>query len=68
MSGQSAASSGVQERMIKLSELRVFVLKQELEKRGLDKNGIKYALIERLETVCSCLKECLLFFTLTFIS
>ncbi|KAL3997965.1 RNA recognition motif family protein [Acanthocheilonema viteae] len=32
-----------------LSELRVFELKQELEKRGLDKSGIKLALVERLE-------------------
>ncbi|VDM42629.1 unnamed protein product [Toxocara canis] len=37
-------------RMVLLSDLRVFELKQELEKRGLDKNGIKLALVERLET------------------
>ena len=51
MSGQSVASAAAQQRMITLSELRVFELKQELEKRGLDKNGIKFALIERLEAV-----------------
>ncbi|VDK81108.1 unnamed protein product [Litomosoides sigmodontis] len=38
-----------QGKMMTLSELRVFELKQELEKRGLDKSGIKLALVERLE-------------------
>ncbi|KAK6050777.1 SAP domain protein [Cooperia oncophora] len=32
-----------------LSELRVTELKQELEKRNLDKNGIKIILTDRLE-------------------
>ncbi|EYC01666.1 hypothetical protein Y032_0105g3679 [Ancylostoma ceylanicum] len=34
-----------------LSELRVTELKQELEKRNLDKNGIKIILTDRLEKV-----------------
>ncbi|EFO28391.2 scaffold attachment factor B [Loa loa] len=38
-----------QSKTMTLSELRVFELKQELEKRGLDKSGIKLALVERLE-------------------
>ncbi|CAG9538425.1 unnamed protein product [Cercopithifilaria johnstoni] len=38
-----------QGKTMTLSELRVFELKQELEKRGLDKSGIKLALVERLE-------------------
>lgn len=41
-----------QSKTMTLSELRVFELKQELEKRGLDKSGIKLALVERLEEVC----------------
>ncbi|VDP16282.1 unnamed protein product, partial [Onchocerca flexuosa] len=41
--------TGSQGKMMTLNELRVFELKQELEKRGLDKSGIKLALVERLE-------------------
>ena len=43
----------------KLSQLRVVDLRAELEKRGLDKTGLKGALVERLEkviTFISCLK------------
>lgn len=39
-------------KFVTINELRVFELKQELEKRGLDKSGIKLALVERLEAVC----------------
>lgn len=35
----------------KLSELRVVDLRVELEKRGLEKSGVKAALIERLGKV-----------------
>lgn len=35
----------------KLSELRVYDLKTELEKRGLETTGIKIALLERLQKV-----------------
>ena len=35
----------------KLSELRVIDLRSELEKRGLEKSGIKAALTERLKKV-----------------
>ncbi|VDN26560.1 unnamed protein product [Gongylonema pulchrum] len=41
--------TSAQGKVLTLSELRVFELKQELEKRGLDKSGIKLALVERLE-------------------
>lgn len=34
-----------------ISELKVSELKTELEKLGLDKNGVKAVLIERLEKV-----------------
>jgi hypothetical protein len=34
-----------------LGDLRVLELRHELEKRGLDKNGVKALLIERLEQV-----------------
>lgn len=44
-----------QGKTMTLNELRVFELKQELEKRGLDKSGIKLALVERLEEVCFCI-------------
>lgn len=46
-----AAAAATQGKTMTLSELRVFELKQELEKRGLDKSGIKLALVERLEGV-----------------
>lgn len=36
----------------KLSDLRVFELRAELEKRGLEKFGNKPALVERLQKVC----------------
>ena len=35
----------------KLSELRVVDLRAELEMRGLDKNGVKKDLVERLQKV-----------------
>ena len=35
----------------KLNQLRVVDLRAELEKRGLDKSGLKGALVERLEKV-----------------
>lgn len=35
-----------------ISELKVNELRAELEKRGLDKGGVKVTLLERLEKVC----------------
>lgn len=40
----------------KLSELRVYDLKTELEKRGLETTGIKIALLERLQKVGRLIK------------
>lgn len=37
----------------KLTDFRVVDLRQELEKRGLEKSGVKAVLIERLEKVKS---------------
>lgn len=37
-----------QGRLVPLSSLKVFELKEELGRRGLDKTGVKVALIERL--------------------
>jgi len=38
-------------RKVKVSELRVVDLRRALESRGLDKTGVKAALIERLAAV-----------------
>lgn len=40
----------------KLTQLRVVDLRAELEKRGLDKSGLKGALVERLEKVRNLLR------------
>lgn len=41
----------------KLTDLKVVELRAELEKRGLDKNGIKSALLERLQKVCNIVRN-----------
>jgi len=42
----------------RLTDLRVLELRQELEKRGLDKSGIKAVLVERLTMVRFCVINC----------
>ena len=58
----AAHESGVSATSKKLNDLRVVDLRIELEKRNLDKNGIKVVLVERLRKVNKTEKVEIIFF------